>query len=802
VISENTLNVLEYQEILKLVSSYAFSRPAREQILKEMPENDIEKVKYLLDLTADADKLLYEMAVNISLAFDDISESLELVHRGVTLNPDQLLKVARAIKVAKVAKKNILSAPDGEVQLLKELTNHIFVATDIDEKIDSCIVSETEVSSNASSKLYEVRQEIANTNRKIREKLQSYISSSQYASYLQDNIVTVRSGRYVIPVKTAYKGMVKGLIHDQSSTGSTTFIEPIAIVELNNELRSLEIEEQQEIEKILRMLSDTIDASYYEIVETYQTIIKLDIIFAKAQYSRVIKGIYPDLNTNGQIDIIEGRHPLIDKSRVVAVSISLGEKYNTLLISGPNTGGKTVSIKLVGILTLMAMSGIFVPARVGTKISIFEDILCDIGDQQSIENNLSTFSAHLMTIINIVNKANDKSLVLLDELGSGTDPVEGAALAIAVISYLKERHVKTIVTSHYKELKEFAYSSNDVTIAGMDFEPVTFKPTYRLIMGQTASSNALEIAKLLGLKEDIVNNAKSLISDEDNKFNNIIRGAEITRKEAEDLKQKALDELKEIDEKLEYYNKLIEIEEQKKAKLEEKLQKSAKEVLGDYLDEAEELVEELKEKVQQGDEQALFEARKLKKQLEKMQVQSKETMHYNKVSGEIQVGDDVFVKALNEIGKVLSIAQNKKEAQVKVGVLTMNVKLKELEKVKVNQPKEEKKKNVSVKFAGDYSFDISTELNLIGKNTDEALYELEYYLGKAKAKGYETVRIVHGKGEGILRKAVQEYLKKSKYVASYRLGGYGEGDVGVTIVTMKKWDIHILIKTINWIHFV
>lgn len=744
----------------------------------------MEKVVNLLDLTKDADKLLYEFAVNISLAFDDISESLELVHRGITLNPDQLLKIARALKVAKVAKRNILSAPDGEVNLLKEECNHIFVATDIDEKIETCIVSETEVSSNASSKLYEIRNEIANINRKIREKLQNYISSSQYASYLQDNIVTIRSGRYVIPVKTAYKGMVKGLIHDQSATGSTTFIEPIAIVELNNELRSCEIEEQQEIERILRNLSQTIDASYYEIVETYNTLIKLDIIFAKAQYSRSIKGIYPSLNESGFINIVEGRHPLIDKARVVPVSISLGEKYNTLLISGPNTGGKTVSIKLVGILTLMALSGIFVPAREGTQISLFEDILCDIGDQQSIENNLSTFSAHLMTIINIVNMANEKSLVLLDELGSGTDPVEGAALAIAVISYLKDRHVKTIVTSHYKELKEFAYSSNDVTIAGMDFEPVTFKPTYRLIMGQTASSNALEIAKLLGLKEDIVNNAKSLISEEDNKFNNIIRGAEITRKEAEDLKLKALKELEEIDEKLAYYNNLIQVEEQKKQKLEEKLQKSAKEVLGDYLEEAEDLVEELKQKVQEGDEKALYEARVLKKKLERMQVSSNEKMHYDKVDGEIKAGNDVYVKSLNEIGKVMSISSNGREAQVKVGVISMNVKIKELEKVLVKNQKEDKIK-VNVKFSGDYSFDISKELNIIGLKYDDAMLELDNYIRTARAKGYKEVRIVHGKGEGILRKGVQEYLKKSKVVDSFRLGGYGEGDLGVTIVTLK-----------------
>ena len=784
-INESTLNILEYNEILKLVSGFAFSRPSRETILKITPYTNMNEVINSLNLTADADKLLYEMAVNISLAFDDVSESLELVHKGITLNPEQLLKVARVLKVAKVAKKNILSTPDGEIKLLKEMCNHIFVATDIDEKIESCILSETEISSNASAKLYQIRQDIANINRKIREKLQDYISASQYASYLQDNIVTIRSGRYVIPVKSAYKGMVKGLIHDQSATGSTTFIEPIAIVELNNELRTCQMEEQVEIEKILRMLSQTIDASYYEIQETYTTLIDLDIIFAKAQYSRSIKGIYPDINEDGFIDIIEGRHPLIDKSRVVPVSISLGEKYNTLLISGPNTGGKTVSIKLVGILSLMAMSGLFIPAREGSKISIFKDVLCDIGDQQSIENNLSTFSAHLMAIINIVNRANKNSLVLLDELGAGTDPVEGAALAIAVISYLKNRHVKTIVTSHYKELKEFAYSSDDMTIAGMDFEPITFKPTYRLIMGQTASSNALEIAKLLGLKEDIVTHAKSLISEEDNQFNNIIRGAEITRKEAEDLKLKVNQELQEIDKKLEYYNNLIKIEEEKKQKLEEKLQKSAKEVLGDYLEEAEDLVEELKDKVRQGDEQALFEARALKKKLEKMQVSSNEKMHYDKILGEIKAGDNVYLKSLNEIGKVISIANNRKECQVKVGVITMNIKMNDLEKVELKNAKEDTKK-ASVKFVGDYSFNISQELNIIGKKYNEAMAELDDYLQLALAKGYETVRIVHGKGEGILRKGVWEYLKKSKLVKEYRIGGYGEGDTGVTIVTFKK----------------
>ena len=785
-INEQTLQILEYSQILKLVSSFAYSRPAKEHLLNLVPNTNIDKVKNELDLTKEADKMMYEMAVNVTFGFDDVDEALELVHKGKTLNCEQLLKIAKLIHVGKVVKKNILSTPENELPLLKDISNAIFVATDVDEKINSCILSESEVSSNASSKLAWIRQEIVSKNRKIREKLNSYISGGQFASVMQDNLVTIRNNRYVIPVKTEYKGSVKGLIHDQSATGQTTYIEPIAIVELNNELRELQIEELKEVEKILRNLSQDIDTNYYEICTTYETLISLDIIFAKAGYSRSIKGVYPDLNSNGHIDIIRGRHPLLDKDKVVPVSISLGEKFNTLLISGPNTGGKTVSIKLVGILTLMAMSGIFIPAVEGSKISVFSDVLCDIGDNQSIENSLSTFSAHLKTIIDITNNATSSCLVLLDELGAGTDPVEGAALAIAVVSYLKDKHVKTIVTSHYKELKEYAYAADDVNIAGMDFEPVTFKPTYKLLMGQTASSNALEIAKLLGLREDIVTSAKNLISEEDNKFNNIIRGAEINRREAQALKDEADRELIRAQEQAKKYDELIAQVEEKKAKLEEKLAKSAKEVLGDYLEEAEDLVEELKEKVRQGDEKALFEARVLKKKLENMDVKTNEKMHYDKVDGEISVGDDVYIKTLNQTGTVVSISPNGKDCTVKMGVLSSRIKTKDLQKVLVkNKPQEDKRKNVTVRFAGDYSYNIGQELNIVGKNSDEAIFELEDYLYKAKAKNYKEVRIVHGKGEGILRKYVQDYLKKCPLVEKYRLGNYGEGDTGVTIVTLK-----------------
>ena len=785
-INDKTLKVLEYNQILNDIALKCDSAPGREAVRNIVPSTNIEEITKLLNLTKEADKILYELCINISFGFDKIDEMLELVHKGISLNCEQLLKVAKVLKVARVAKNNILSTPEKECLLLKDLSSSIFVSTDIVDKIETSILSESEVSSKASEKLASIRNSIANTNRKIKEKLTYYTTSASYASYLQDGLVTIRNNRYVIPVKTEYKGQVKGLIHDQSATGATTFIEPIAIVELNNELRSYQLQEQIEIENILRNLSYEIDANYYQIYETYNTLVFFDTIFAKASYSRSIKGIYPNLNDNGYINIINGRHPLLDKDKVVPVSIELGLKYNTLVVSGPNTGGKTVSLKLVGILTIMTMIGVFIPAQEDSTISIFSDILTVIGDDQSIENNLSTFSAHLKSIIKVTNEAQKNTLVLLDELGTGTDPVEGAALAIAVIDYLKSKDAKTIVTSHFKELKEYAYASKDVNIAGMDFDPYTFKPTYNLMMGQTASSNALEIAKLLGLNTDIVNHAKSLISEEDNNFNNIIKGAEINRREAMILKGEAEEKLKEANLKLKEYEDLIQVVEQKKEKLEQKLKMSAKEVLGDYLEEAEDLVEQLKEKVNKGNEEALFEARVLKKKLENIKVDSKEEMHYTKLDGEIKVNDAVFIKSLNQTGTVLSIASNKKECNVKCGVLTIPVKLKDLQKIKINNaPKNENKTNVKVAFKGDYSLNITNEINLIGKNIDEAILELETYLPNAKGKGYKEVRIVHGKGTGALRKGVQKYLKTNKLVEKYRNGEFGEGDFGVTIVTFK-----------------
>ena len=784
-ITSKTLKTLEYDKILNQLSSFAYSKPAKDYILSLKPQTNYDKVVKSLDFTSEADYILNVLAMNISFSFDDIVIPLEKAEKGSILTPGELIKIARVLKVSKNVKKNIQLVPEGKCDNLNNLAQRLYINESLDSRIDSSILSDTEISSNASSRLKSIRDSIVNCNKKIREKLNSYINSKDTQNYLQDNLITIRNNRFVLPIKTEFKNVFKGLIHDQSSSGQTTYIEPIAIVEMNNELRSYQIEEEQEIENILRNFSIEISQNYESIALTYTILVEMDSIFAKARFAKDTKSNRPILNKNGYINLISARHPLIEKEKVVPVSIYVGKEFSTLLISGPNTGGKTVSLKLVGILTLMTLSGMFIPAKENSEVSIFNTILCDIGDSQSIEESLSTFSSHLMTLIDITKNVDDNSLVLLDELGSGTDPVEGAALAIAIINYLMDYGAKTIVTSHYKELKEFAYTANNINIAGMDFDPTTFKPTYKLIMGQTSMSNALEIAQVLGLDDSIVSNAKSLISNEDNEFNNIIKNAEIARREAEELKEKTnLLYKKAQEEELLYQEKLIDID-KKTEKLNEKLSKASKELLSDFIDEADELIDEIKEKVKEGNEKALFEARSLKRKLELKAIDHEEKVYYTKLDGEIKKGDSVFVKSLNKVATVTNISPQKKEISIKVGFIESRVKLKDVEKVKIDyiQPKNEKKTTQSIQY--DMSLNISTELNILGKQCVEGVLEMEDYLDQAKAKGYKTVRIVHGKGTGALRNAVHEALKVNKNVESFRLGQYGEGDNGVTIVTLK-----------------
>lgn len=782
-INRKSLKVLEYDKILGAIANYASSQRARDMIFALRPSLDLQEAEYLLELTNQAYRISFEFCATPSFAMDEADEILTSAEKGAMLSAGDILKIGRILKSARAIFNTVNGVNEQGLEDVKNITNSLFIDTELENSIYESILGENEISDNASSALRSVRQSIKNCNERIRQKLMSYITSSDYSQYLQDSLITMRNNRYVIPLKSEYSKQIKGLVHDQSASGATVYVEPMAIVELNNELRTLQAEENNEIERILSFFSQKISYEHEKIRISYDTIARLDCIFSKARYAQESKGAKVKLNKDGYVNIIAGRHPLIDKQKVVPVSISVGGDYNTLLITGPNTGGKTVCLKLVGILSLMAASGIFPPCDTQSDIAVFDNVFCDIGDEQNIEQNLSTFSSHLTNLIYICNHVSKNCLLLLDELGGGTDPAEGSALAISLIEYFKSKGCKTVTSTHYNELKEYSFVKDDIATAGMDFDPVTFAPTYKLIMGHTSSSNALEIATALGLKQEIVDNARGRLSKEKIAFDNIIKGAEKARRQAKEYEENAQSAYVEAKRTLDEVKKTQNEVNLQKQKLEEKMRKSAKELLGDYIDEAEELVEELKELVKKGDEQALFEARKLKSKLKDIEIYSDKPQNsYKEIQGEIRVGDSVYVASLDSVGEVLSVNDRKKECRVRVGILTSDIKLKDCKRVLTEQVKQQPKVTVTKEYSNKpFSF----EINLIGQRVDEALYNLDNYMSEAILHNCNEIRVVHGKGTGILRKAVQDYLKESPYVDSFRLGKYGEGESGVTIVTLK-----------------
>ena len=782
-INRKSLKILEYDKILGSIANYTSSEHAKNTVLSIKPTVSLEEAEYWLNLTEEAYKISYEHCVSPTFALDNMSEILNNAKKHATLSCADILKVCRLLRTSRLAYSAINQINDDELGDIKSLLSGIFIDNELEKSIYESILGENEVSDNASPALKSIRQSIRSCNDRIRQKLNSYVTSSDYSNYLQDSLITMRNNRYVIPLKSEYSKQIKGLVHDQSSSGATVYVEPMAIVELNNELRSLNAEENNEIERILQFFSQKITYSCENLELSYETVAYLDSIFAKARYAQEIKGKRVALNDVGYVNVIQGRHPLIDKEKVVPVSISVGGEYNTLLITGPNTGGKTVCLKLVGILSLMIASGIFVPCDSDSKLAVYENVFCDIGDEQNIEQNLSTFSSHMTNLIYISNHVSENCLLLLDELGGGTDPVEGSALAISLLEYFKNRGCKTITSTHYNELKEYAYAQKGVAVSGMDFDPQTFAPTYRLIMGHSASSNALEIASSLGLKKNIVEDARSRLSNEKLAFDNVIKGAEKSRREALEYERKARENYEISEKSTQEAKKALEELNEQKQKLEEKLRKSAKDLLVDYLEEAEDLLDELKEQVKKGDEQALFEARRLKKKLSDIRIEEQKPVNKFEFSdGEIEVGDNVYVDTLEKVGEVQKINDKKREYQVKVGILTTNVKFDSCKKVNLHKEKEAVKVTLTREYTNKpFSF----ELNLIGQRVDEALYNLENYISEAILHNCSEIRIVHGKGTGILRKAVQDFLKTSQHVDSFRLGKYGEGESGVTIATLK-----------------
>lgn len=786
-INNKTLISLEYNKILSLIKNFAVLDTTKSLLDDYFPQVEYLKVKILLTKTKEAYDLLYNYGVSGVEYFESFIDEFDRAKKSFTLSIKELLKVANLLKSSRLTSNSILGVNDENIIYLKELANSIFTDNMLENEIFSKLINETTVADNASNKLYQIRQNIRNLNERIREKLSAYMRNGAN-KYMQDNVVSVRSGRYVIPVKSEHVNKVKGFIHDRSQSGSTFFIEPQEILDLNNALKNETINEKEEIERILAELTKSISIISDALISNVNILTEIDLNYSKAVYAFKTKSVMPLLNSNGYINIINGRHPLIDKNKVVPISISLGKDYNYILISGPNTGGKTVTLKLVGLFTLMALSGLFIPASDGSEISVFSSVFVDIGDEQSIEQNLSTFSSHVKNIIEIVNNSTSNSLVLIDELGAGTAPDEGSALAMAITENLISKNSYGIITTHYTSLKEFAIKSTKITNASMDFDEETFAPLYKIRIGTPGLSNAIEIAKRLGLDESLIEKARNNLSKETKNFNEVLYQAEKARNEQEKLSKEIL-ELKNLQQQT--YDNLL-LDKQKFQKEKEKFLQNAKaearKLVNEKLETAEDLLYQMKEIFDKEEyyKSDLVKMSTLKNKIENQKYfiegEDNNLDNYNKVSIEkLKVGDLVYVKSMESQGEVLEITP--KTIWVQVGSLRISSKIDNLGYIGANKPQKQGA-TISVKRTLN-SAPVKHEINVIGLNADEALLEVEQFLDKAITSNYQEVRIVHGKGLKILSTAIHNYLKTLKFVDSFRFGKYGEGEHGVTIVKLK-----------------
>ncbi len=791
-IDKKTVEKLELNKILASAASYAVLDLTKERLASAMPQTEMAEAKYFLDLTGEADLLLYRYGAGKVEAFPPVSDEPERAAKGASLSCGELLTMAALLRSARVAYKAVRSVSDEKIVHMREIADRLYFDEALERDIGDKILSEEEVSDHASDELYNIRRSIRLLNERIRNKLSEYLSGES-AKFLQEGIVTMRDNRYVLPVRAEYKSRVRGFVHDRSASGATFFIEPEYILEMNNELRELASAEKEEIERILAALSRRVGLLSAQLREDMERLSELDAAYAKAEYSYKNKCVRPRLNDRGIVVIEKGRHPLLDPKTAVPVSVSLGKDYKFLLISGPNTGGKTVTLKMCGLFCLMACCGLFIPAAEGSEVSVFSEVFCDIGDAQSIEENLSTFSSHIKNVIEITECAGEKSLVLIDELGGGTDPEEGQALAKAVLSYLLRKDCRGIVTTHYSALKEFAYAESGIENASMEFDMSTLRPLYKVSLGVPGSSNAIAISRRLGLSEEILRDAVANLSEGAQRFENIIRTAEQSRIEADEAKRRA----ERI--RAEWEAKLAEVnaEREKLKKEREKLFLSAKiesrRIVNERAEEAEELIKEIEAIAQKSDvsEADLIRARTLKNKIADkaygMQAERDEPERRVRADiSQLKAGDRVFVGAMESEGEVISVNARKKEVEVLVGSLRLSVKAADLFKIEGGARTE--KKQGAVKVVRNLSSGtgaVQTEINLLGMTVSEAVAEADAFIDRAVLSGLEEVKIVHGVGTGKLRDGIREHLRKHKNVAEFRSGKYGEGESGVTIVKLK-----------------
>lgn len=788
---DKALKVLEYDKIIEMLLDLTQGELARDLVENLEPSNDIDEIRRMQEETSEAYRVLVRYGDIDYSAASHIKHLVSKASLGSMLFIEDLYDIMQNIFLVSSIKRYLKTSIEDEnlnLNHLRKLYDSLASLDDLKKKLSMTIVSRDEVADSASSTLRSIRRSKKLKNQAIEDKLNSYITSDKTKKYLQDAIVTMREGRYVIPVKNEYRSSVEGMIHDISQKGSTVFIEPMAVVKLNNELRELENEEKKEIERILYELSSEV-SEYKAYLETNEEALKsISFIFARARLAREMRATEPILNDKGYVNLKNARHPLIPKDKVVPTTLELGDEYTSLIITGPNTGGKTVSLKTVGLITLMAKSGLNIPCDNNSSVAVFDRVFADIGDEQSIEQSLSTFSSHMKNIVHIVENAEYNDLVLFDELGAGTDPTEGAALAISILKLFRERRIRTMATTHYSQIKFYALTSEGVKNASMEFNVDTLSPTYRLIIGIPGKSNAFEISRRLGLDQKIIDSAKELLNENDTRFEDVLKAIEEDRTEIENKRIKINEESEEIErlkEKLESKNKKLE---ERQEAIINKAKEEAREIVKKAKNESAFIIDELKDissLSKKEDRRRLQEAKDYLRDLEdenrlKIKDNKKRTKEIPK---DIKLGESVRIISIDKFGEVETLPDEKGDLNIQVGIMSVRSNINDIERSESKEEAKVEKKTRSINKAK--SKNISSEINLIGRTVDEAIILLDKYLDDAYLARLKEVRIIHGKGTGTLRDAIRKYLQNSKHVIEYREADYTEGGSGATVAVIK-----------------
>ncbi|MCL2400534.1 MAG: endonuclease MutS2 [Defluviitaleaceae bacterium] len=790
------LQTLEYTKIIELLTGYAVSEMGKSMAAELVPMTQLKNIERAQQETTESTTLILRKGSLPLGGIRDIRSSLQRALVGGMLNIEELLHVGDFLYVC--GKIQDYGFPDERYEpctLLQPLFDGVFVADSLENEIKRCILNQQELSDSASAALADIRRNIRNSNGRIRDHLNGLIHSTEYKNMLQETIITIRNDRYCVPVKAEYRGSFPGMIHDQSSSGATLFIEPSGVVQLNNKIKELFFEERKEIEKILLRLSGMVADQAELLSANIDMLTRLDFIFAKGELSLSMRGTQPIFNEKGFIDIRKGRHPLLSNDTVVPMDIYLGKDFTTLLITGPNTGGKTVSLKTIGLFTCMGQAGLHIPAFDNSELAVFSDVFADIGDEQSIEQSLSTFSSHMRNIVGILEKVQDNALVLLDELGAGTDPTEGAALAIAILQYLHDRQIRAVVTTHYSELKVYALGTPGVENASCEFDVETLRPTYRLLIGIPGKSNAFAISRRLGLPEHIIDHAKNVLSHEDIRFEDMITDLEISKKTVMMEKERAEQYRREAEKLQKHFETQQEKLKNQREKILQEAKAEALKLVREAKDQADEMYKTFQKQLRESASQKDIESSRqtMRDQLsgmeQEMQTSNAEKRKLKPLSKNLQKGDKVFVHSLNQTASIISPPDGNSEVMVQAGIMKIKVKLEDLssdetaEKAAKSSLRSSANKSHSLK-AGKARH-ISSEIDLRGLMVHEGTEKAEKYLDDAYLAGLGQVTLIHGKGTGALRKAIHVQLKRHPYVNNFRLGTFGEGEDGVTIVELK-----------------